>query len=70
MPQLPISGSGLLFLSIDRKYFTDLLVVDNCHGLQVVSACVLARDGKSLENNANVFQICLWQQGDCDYRLF
>lgn len=41
-----------------------LLIVDSFHGLRVVSACLLVRERKSLENNANVFQICLWQHGD------
>ena len=67
--QRPFSGSGLPFLCIGSNCFTDLLGVDNCNGLQVVSACLLARERKSLENNANVFQVCLWQQGYCDHRL-
>ena len=63
----PFSGSGLPFLGISANRFTDFLVVDICHGLQVASACLLARERKSLENNANVFQVCPWQQGDRDY---
>ena len=64
--QRPFSGSGIGFLGSGSNCFTHLVVVDNCHGLQVVSACLLARERKSLENNANVFQICLWQQGHCN----
>ena len=31
--------------------------MDKCHGLQVASASLLAREGRSLEDNANVLQI-------------
>ena len=43
--------------------------MDKCHGLQVAAACLLAREGKSLENNANVLQVYIWQQGYGGYRL-
>ena len=43
-PQCPFSGFGLPFLGIGINGFTDFLVVDNCHGLQAASACLLARE--------------------------
>ena len=49
------------FHGISTNCFKDLLVVDNNHELQVASACSLAREGKSLEDNANVLQVGIWQ---------
>ena len=64
--QCAISGSGLPIHGISANCFTDLLVMDQCHGQQIKCTHSLAREGKSLENNANVFQICVWQQGNSD----
>ena len=36
--------------------------MDQCHGQQIKCTHSLSREGKSLENNANVFQISVWQQ--------
>ena len=52
---------NVLFHGISTNCFMDLLVMDNNHELQVASACSLAREGKSLEDNADVLQVCIWQ---------
>lgn len=62
-----ISRSCLPIHGISAYCFSDLLVMDQCHGQQIESTHSLARQGKSLENNANVFQICVWKQGYSNY---
>ena len=64
LSQCAFSRSGLPIHGISAYCFSDLLVMDQCHGQQIESTHSLAREGRSLENNANVLQICIWKQGN------
>ena len=49
----PVSG-------FDIHTFKDLLIVDGGDGCPTVSPSFLARQGKTMEDNAYVLSVCIW----------
>ena len=50
---LPVCG-------FDIHSFKDLLIVDGGDGCPTVSPSFLARQGKTMEDNAHVLSVCVW----------
>ena len=67
---LPLQGLAYSFCCINFNHFKNIFPLDCGNGQETISLCFLARQVSTLEDNAPVFPVCLWQEHNCCHWLF